>query len=129
MSAPVLEYIAMLTFFLMGLIVQVLAVCYYNIKSLELENKEIEVKPRSGLNIVFGLALSALAMYFTYSLADWARSDIGYAILAVHWTGVIYSNFKSFSKKVKIKGTELYLSLAYVVAMVAMLIIYGVQCL
>jgi hypothetical protein len=129
MSAPTLQYVALLAFFILGAIVQVLVSCYYKVKSKELENQVVKVKERGPMNIIFGLFLSGLAMYCSYSLADWARSNLSYAILAVHWIGVIYSNYRSFEKEVTIKGYQIYLSLTYVLSMVAMLILYGVQCL
>lgn len=131
MTAPIFEYVTLISFFILGLIIQIVAVAYYNLNIDTMKNKIIDQKKKSVIGYLFTFLLSGFAMYLSYSLMLWAGnvSDIATAILVIHWTGVIYSTMMCFKKKLKITSYGLYGSFFYTLTLVVLMIIYGVKCL
>lgn len=133
MSAPIWQYVVMISFFVFGFLLNVVGILLRSYMEKE-DPKAFVVtnSPLSTASLMFKTLLGLFAAYISYSLYVWAPGTLSLGIVIVHWTSVMVGYIMAIINAGKSKkatyGQQVF-AIFYTLGMVVALITYGIQCL
>lgn len=133
MAVPLWQYITIVVFFSLGLVMNLASIgLMAYLEKVKPESLTIDREPLGFGRLLFRTLMSVFAGYLTWSLYQFAPGTLSLGILIVHWASLVVSYVMTIADAGKTKtygyGQHVFSTL-YCTAVLGALITYGVQCL